>query len=163
MKKRRIRIAFLGIVVAFAVLFVFIQFGPAGSDDTSYRRSVRHFRLAGSIRTKCEWLPGPVVWPLDRLRRKAFDIYYAKEQSLLASGFLTNLSLTLSNASERFGTSSNSAPPAAEIARRLKAAVPENDWLPYTCRADFQRNQVYVTVTCPVRDAPRLIDALQSY
>jgi hypothetical protein len=94
---------------------------------------------------------------------KPFRTYNAEEKALLASGFLTNLSVTLINASARFGTNSNAAPPMAEVSRRLHAAVIDNDWLPFSLQMDFQSNRVSVEIICRRKDVPLLTRALESY
>ena len=119
-------------------------------------------RLAGKVRGVCRWLPGPIARPLDRLAVKAFHTYNAQEEALLASGFLTNLSITLTNGSARFGTT-NLSPLMAEISRRMHAAVPDNDLLPFSLQRDFPSNMVSVKVTCRTKDVPLLWKALEGY
>jgi hypothetical protein len=119
-------------------------------------------RLAGRVRNACRWLPGPISRPLDRLAVKPFRAYDVEEEALLASGFLTNLSVTLTNASARFGTT-NLSPVMAQISHRMHAAVPDSDFLPFTLQRDFQSNLVSVNVTCRTKDVPLLQKAFEDY
>jgi hypothetical protein len=162
MNERRTCIVLLGVFLVVAAILAFVYGSRAGSDEVRYRRSIRNVRLADRVRNACRCLPDPISRPLDRLAVKPFRAYAAEEEALLASGFLTNLFVTLTNASARFGTT-NLSPVLAQISRRMHAAVPGNDFLPFSLQRDFQSNVVSVKVTCRTKDVPLLQKTFKEY
>ncbi len=160
--KRRTVIMLAGAAVAGVALAACVLFGPTGNDEKAFYQSVRNMRFVSAVRSKCLWLPGPLLQPINRARDKATDRVLAQQEALLASGFLTNLSVTLSNASAQFCTVETN-PPHAELRQVLHAAIGDAPWLPFIVRRDFQSNRVSLEVTCRTRDVPLIVKALERY
>ena len=124
MSNARIRIAPLGLLLIVAACLAFMYTGSAGSEEARYRRAVRNMRLGGVVRRMCmwRWLPRPIARPLDELAGKPFRAYDREEAALLASGFLTNVTITLTNAPP------NTWAVVHDISRKMHAAVavPDN-------------------------------------
>jgi hypothetical protein len=148
------------LLIAIAAWAVF-TFRDGGSDETRYRRAVRNMRLAGWLQPVCRWLPPPLASPLDNFLRKPFHAYNVQEERLLSSGFLTNVSITLSNASLLL--SYNLKQSIDEVSRRLRRAAPDSSFLPFSLERDFSNQLVTVRITCRTNDVLRLQKALENY
>ena len=131
------------------------------SDEIRYRRAVRIMRLAGKLQGICQRLPHALAKPLDHELTKPFDVYNKLEMKLLTSGFLTNISIVVTDAPMVLST--NLKGNLDRISRRLHGAVPNSDFLPFTLERDFQNTQATVKITCPARDVSALRKALENY
>ncbi len=132
-----------------------------GSDEMNYRRAVRNMRLPGKLQNVCRWLPHALARPLDHELRRPFHAYDELETRLLASGFLTNISIVITGAPTLL--SSNLKGTLDEINSRLHKAVPGSDFLPFSLERDFQKTQVTVRINYPTRDVSALQKALENH
>src|SRR5262245_34023154 len=76
-------------------------------DETRYRQYIREIRVAKLLFPALNNRPSFVAWPVESLRRKLFDGIDGRKESLLASGYLTNVSILLTNATKSLLSGSN--------------------------------------------------------
>ena len=91
---------------------------------------------------------------------KPIEAYNKQEPLFFASGFLTNLTVTLTNAPATFAKSIYSIN-IDDISRRVHKVAPD-DFLPTSMRYGYESNSVTIEVTCPVRDVPLIRKAFES-
>lgn len=160
--------------VAVAVWF-FCEFRLSANNETSYRHAVRNMRLAGKLRRPCERLPKLLRRPIDDLLIKQFRNYDAVEAKLLASGFLTNASITLTHASALFSgdlRESNMVEHAIlegkmegldALTRCLQNVVGRDSFLPFILLNKDREKLVIVCITCRTCEVPLVRKALENY
>src|SRR5438105_4016754 len=76
-------------------------------DETRYRQYIREIRFAKLLFPALNHRPSVVARPVESVRRKLFDGIHSKEESLVASGYLTNVSILLTNATKSLLSGSN--------------------------------------------------------
>jgi hypothetical protein len=162
MSKRKRWIIVFVLVLGVITFWILGDFGTPRTDEERYQRFVRTMRRAGWLRSTSGKLPGVLATPLDRIAGRAWDGVHAQEEALLASGYLTNISIMLPRASTRF-SDTNAMPSMTEISTQIHTAVPDNSFVPFSLSRDFQRSNVAVEVMCRSSDVPLLRKALESY
>ena len=159
MSKRKRWIVLFAAAVAMTSLYVFLHFGSGGdSAESRYQHYLRTMRLGGNLRAVAMRLPGFLGRPLDRYASKYWDSADEQERLLFASGYLTNISVVLPGPTA--GTTAT--PGVDEISQRVRAAVPDNSFLP--CSLVTESNRVWVEVShCRTQDVVRLEKALTAF
>ena len=160
MKPRNIVIPLLVTIVMVILIATVSLLRPAGSEEGRYRQYVRTMRAARGLRRSSMQLPAVLAKPLGYIGQKLWDRAADQQRSLFASGYLTNISITLLRAS---ADSSGSAPrlTIGEISRCVHDAVPDNRFVP--CSLATESNRVWVEVSCRMQDVARIEKALASY
>jgi hypothetical protein len=167
MKDRRSRVLILVLLAIIAVAVVW-RIIYDRTDDAAYRHAIRNMRIAENLRIKCRGLPGAFYSPrFDRFLTKSYDSYNGTEKRLLASGFLTNLSIPLTMPPP-FSNHLQSS--MDEVSRRLHEAVPDlkwtpselQDWTPFELQ-DRSNHQVTLEITCRTNDISAIRNALRDY
>lgn len=160
--KRRWLTFFSCILILLAAFMLLIVFKEPKSDEDKYHRIVQAIRLTEKFPRPMSyhWLPPIILRPLNDFMNKPIKAYNKQEPLFLASGFLTNLTVTLTNASTTFAKSIYSID-IDEISRRIHKVAPD-DFLPTSIRYDYETSSVTIEVTCPVRDVPSIRKAFES-
>jgi hypothetical protein len=124
-----------------------------------YRRLVHEMRLSDQIRKRTTWLPNFLAARLDNLERKPYHAFNAQQKQFLASGFLTNFTLT-----EVYGESDKRYEFFKSNSREdnafLDKIAPEDE-IEVIFSNDDQKRQIVFTVTCPTRDVVPFRKALE--
>jgi hypothetical protein len=101
-----------------------------------------------------------IARPLESLLPNTVHAYVQREPIWLASGFLTNLTVTLTNASIRHAEGQTDTENMDDVEHKLYRAAP-NDWLPAMVEYNYTSNLVFLKVTCPARDVPLIKAAFE--
>jgi hypothetical protein len=160
-KTRKRGFGFACLLVLFAVA-ASLGYACRGNGEAAYRSSLRTLKLSAALQSISRRLPLSIAYPFRYLGDAAFRHYHAQDEALLTSGYLTNISITLTNASAAF-TNAAKTPGLAEIRQRFCEAVPDNVWWPFALCRDNQSNLVTVEITCRSNDVPACMRALERY
>lgn len=150
MRKHKRTIAIISLL-AIAVVWIIVSAWRGGSDETGYRQYIREVRLARVLFPALNNRPTFVAWPVEYARRTLFGRIRSNEALLLASGYLTNVSIVLTNASRSLLSGSNSTPTVKAISLKLHSASSEYRFLPLGLRTD-EGKCVSVELLCRTKD-----------
>jgi hypothetical protein len=150
MHKHKRTIAIISLL-AIAAVWIIVSAWKGGDDETTYRQYIREVRLARVLFPALNRRPAFVAWPVEYARRRLFGRIRSNEDLLLASGYLTNVSIVLTNASQSLLSGSNSTPTVGAISLKLHSATPEYRFLPFALRTD-ESKCVSVELLCRTKD-----------
>jgi hypothetical protein len=157
MSKKKIAVALAALLLTTFTVCVWFGLGSHASGETGYRRYLRAMRVGGGLRSASNHLPRPLAERVDRVADRILVGVHEKESFLRASGYLTNVSITLTGASSGL----LKAPSVDELSLRLHASVPDNPFLPASLVA--ASNRIWVEVSCRTQDVVHVQRALASY
>jgi hypothetical protein len=120
-------------------------------DEARYRQYIRQIRLTQLLFPALNDRPSVLARPIEFVRRKLFDGIHSKEESLVASGYLTNVSILLTNATKSRLSGSNTTPTVNGISTKLHGAASDYRFLPFSLRTDARSN-VSVDLQCRTKD-----------
>jgi hypothetical protein len=151
-KKTKNLIRFGSCILLLIILFFFAcNFDLPIGGRFKYHYLVIEMKLAYSLRNINKYLPSAFAHPVHNALSKPMEAYTRQKQSFLNSGFLTNLSIILTNASMSLAKSNTPGISLVEIDKRL-SKISSFDWLAVSMVSDVQGNRVYLNVTCPTND-----------
>ena len=156
-------LTFCGCILLLVTFFiVLLVFKEPKSDEAKYGRLALALRLTekfGAFNPNAYyWLPRVVRRPLHNFMAMPLHAYQKQEPLFFASGFLTNLTVTLTNASSTFTNSHPAIDNMDELQRRVDKAAP-GDFLPAWLEYNYESNSITLQVTCPLRDVPLITKA----
>lgn len=135
-----------------------ILFTGGTADERKYREYNREWWVAKKLFPPSKHLPKVLYKPYDSLRVAMFDRFDANEKLLLASGYLTNVSIVLTNASLLLAVSTNQEP-TDPVSLKLHKAAPDDRFLPFYLEI-FDRSNITVKLECPTKDVDLYRQAL---
>lgn len=152
--------AIFAVFLLFTIAVVVAEsFASRKDDNVEYCRAIRNIEIAGKLQRACRWLPrGNLSSRFDDLLRKPFRNCDATETRLLASGFLTNLSIPLTKPLPLRNDRDMD-----ELTRRLEKALPDINWAPFLISHNISNNQVTLETTCRTNDIRAIREALKDY
>jgi hypothetical protein len=146
-------LAFCFLILLTSVALTIIYSKYIDSDQIRYHRLTRQIRLdIQTIVANGRMPPSSYDASHNRMMQ-----YNQLEPKLLASGFLTNLSITLSPTDS---TENNSSELVNVIGSRLQNLLP-NDFLPAQFVVNAQSNTVLYKIICPTSDVPLIKEVVR--
>ena len=154
MRKRKVRYALVGFLFALFAAWMLMPAGKVTNDEQKFRQMLRAQAWGWRFRSAKKSLPSPVVRLLRiaHLEQSNFEKAQLQEEALLASGYLTKASITLTNLPL---SATNEKACLAELQRRFHTSV-QIDFLSYY----VQSNEVMIT--CRSRDLPLVRSAIET-
>ena len=146
MGKRKLQIFVIACLLGSGLLLLFYSFDEPKTDKERYQRMVESRPSFSKLVATEKGTWGPLVRPLHLSDRyiKKFESY---REALLATGYLTNMAMTVSNAQQC----------RLELVIRLDKATQGSDAI--VCGFAVRSN--LVSVTCRVEDVARFRHALE--
>jgi hypothetical protein len=130
-------------------------------DEVKYRRSVHSLRAAIGRQQFMHRLPRFVRARLREIMvDRPAEAYRAREQAFLASGFLTNVAITWTDASATFSNGVMISPTRDEVMHLFLTVVQEDDFLLTKLAKDYRTRRVTVELVCPKQYVPLLSKAV---
>jgi hypothetical protein len=145
MSKRRLLVFLTVGLLVCLMLWLFFTLAGGNTDAEKYHSMQRLHRLAIQAYSAEQGPAGPLLRPL-RLADRCDDRFDSRRDELLASGYLTNISVELSNAAGR----------KAYVFKQLTGIERGSDAL--ICGLVFSSNSV--AITCRPQDVDRFRQAL---
>ena len=154
MRKRTFRYALVGFLFALFAAWMLMPARKATNDDQKFRQMLRAEAWGWRFRSAKKNLPGPVIRLLriTQLEQSNFEKAQLQEEALLASGYLTKASVTLTNLPL---SATNEKACLVELQRRFHTSA-QIDFLSYY----VQSNEVMIT--CRSRDLTRVRSAIET-
>jgi hypothetical protein len=154
MRTRKSQLVLAGCLSALLAIWMLWPAGKEKGDDQRFRHLLRSADWGWRFRSAEKRLPSPLVRLLQvpRLRSRYLEKARVQEEALLASGCLTNTSVTITNLPV---TAINEKQCLAEIQGRLRAGV-HVDYL------SFYMETNRAIVTCRSRDLALVRAAIQN-
>ena len=164
MNKHKLLAALVACLLASVALWIWLGSAHRNSDEAIYRQSVRKLRVALERQQFLRrWLPNSVAKPLVRMMlNRPIEAYNAQKQAFLASGFLTNASITWTNAGASFSNGVMTTPTIQGVEHLLRKAGHKDAFLLTKLAKDYKTRQVTVELVCPSQDVTLLRRALES-
>jgi hypothetical protein len=154
MKARKSQFVLAGFLLALFAIWFLWSTGKEKDDDQRFRQMLRSAEWDGRFGSAEKRLPSLLVrlLQIQRLKSRCLDKARVQEEALLASGYLTNASVTIPNLPVE---ATNEKSCLAEILRRLRAGV-HVDYL------SFYMESNRAMVTCRSRDLALVRAAIQN-
>ena len=154
-------IRFLGFATILALIRLVWGLGALESNDGKYARSAWEMRIGADFARQAKeregWLSGPERYLGVKLGRMGEP----QRNALLASGYLTNVWITISNT----WTISPNRSSNEDLEPVIHDAVPDNPFIPFRLVYSLESNDtsVCVGIECRTQDVARIRKALEKY
>lgn len=155
MRRRKFQIILVGCLLTMLAVWVLRSAREGTGDEHRYRQMLRAEVWGWRLNSAEKRLPGPLVRLLHiaNLKKTYMGKAQAHEEALLASGYLTNASITITNLPP---TATKEKSRQAEVLRRLRTGLRGVDsWFFY-----MKSNQA--VITCRSSDVPLIRRAIES-
>jgi hypothetical protein len=155
MRKRKFQIIFIGCLLAVLAFWLLRPPNQGTGDEQRYRQMLRAQGWGWRLNSAQKQLPGALVrlFRVANLKQTYVDKADAQAEALLASGYLTSVSITITNLPL---TATNEKSSLAEVQRRLRSCLQGDAF----CSFYMQSNQALIT--CRTSDLALFRRALQS-
>jgi hypothetical protein len=148
------------LAVVFVTMLLLLTSGT--TDESKYREYNREWWIAKKLFPPSKHLPNVLYEPYRSFQFAMFRRFDANEKSLLASGYLTNVSIILTNASLSLALSTNPEP-TDPISFEFHKAAPDYDFLPFSLENDVGSNRITINLECRTKDVDLFRQALAGY